>query len=81
MPKEILILGTGCEKCAELAALVENAVDEMGIECEVRKVTNINDIVSYGVMLTPASPMPFMGSLKKKELPFPSSLSTQILPI
>ncbi len=54
MKKEIKILGTGCPKCIKLAELVEQAAIELGIEYELEKVTNINDIISYGVMLTPA---------------------------
>jgi len=51
---KIEILGTGCPKCKKLAELVEKAVSELGVEVEVTKVTNINDIMNYGVMMTPA---------------------------
>ena len=54
MKKEIKILGTGCPKCIKLAELAEQAAIELGIEYELEKITNLNDIVSYGVMLTPA---------------------------
>ncbi len=54
MKKEIKILGTGCPKCIKLAELAEQAATELGIEYELEKVTNLNDIISYGVMLTPA---------------------------
>ena len=54
MKKEIKILGTGCPKCMKLAELAEQAAIELGIEYELEKVTDINDIISYGVMLTPA---------------------------
>ncbi|NOQ21346.1 MAG: thioredoxin family protein [Candidatus Aegiribacteria sp.] len=54
MKKEIKILGTGCTKCIKLAELTEQAAIELGIEYELEKVTDINDIISYGVMLTPA---------------------------
>jgi len=54
MKKEIKILGTGCPKCIKLAELAKQAATELGIEYELIKVTNINDIISYGVMLTPA---------------------------
>ncbi len=54
MKKEIKILGTGCPKCIKLAELTDQAAIELGIEYELEKVTDINDIISYGVMLTPA---------------------------
>ena len=54
MKREIKILGTGCPKCIKLAELTEQAAIELGIEYELEKVTDINDIISYGVMLTPA---------------------------
>ena len=54
MKKEIKILGTGCPKCVKLAELAEQATIELGIEYELVKVTDINDIINYGVMLTPA---------------------------
>ena len=52
--KKIQILGTGCPKCEKLAEIVEAAAKEAGIEYEIEKVTEINDIMSYGVMVTPA---------------------------
>lgn len=52
--KKIQILGTGCPKCNKLAANAEKAVKEAGIECEIEKVTDINDIMNFGVMVTPA---------------------------
>ncbi len=52
--KKIQILGAGCPKCRKLAASVEQAVGETGVECEIEKVTDINDILSFGVMMTPA---------------------------
>lgn len=50
----IQILGTGCPKCTTLFEHTETAVSELGIECELEKVTDINEIVSFGVMATPA---------------------------
>ena len=52
--KKIQILGTGCPKCKKLAENTEAAVKELGIECEIEKVTDINDIMKFGVMMTPA---------------------------
>ncbi len=52
--KKIQILGTGCPKCKQLTANVEEAVQKLGIEAEIEKVTDINQITSLGVMVTPA---------------------------
>ena len=51
--KKIQILGTGCPKCKQLAANAEQAATELGIEFELEKVTEINDIMKFGVMMTP----------------------------
>lgn len=51
---KIEILGTGCPKCKKLTELVKEAVDELGISAEILKVDKINDIMNYGVMITPA---------------------------
>jgi small redox-active disulfide protein 2 len=52
--KKIQILGTGCPKCKKLAEIVEQTAKELGIEYEIEKVTKINDIMKFGVMVTPA---------------------------
>ncbi|HSA34249.1 MAG TPA: thioredoxin family protein [bacterium] len=52
--KKLQILGTGCPKCKQLAILTEEAAKELGIGYEIVKVTDINEIVSFGVMSTPA---------------------------
>ncbi|MBN2272341.1 MAG: TM0996/MTH895 family glutaredoxin-like protein [Sedimentisphaerales bacterium] len=52
--KKIQILGSGCPKCKKLAENAEAAAKELGIEYQLEKVTNINEIMSFGVMLTPA---------------------------
>jgi len=51
---KIEILGTGCAKCNKLEELSKQAADEMGITYEVSKVKEINKIMEYGVMITPA---------------------------
>ena len=51
---KIQILGTGCPKCRRLAENAEAAARELGIEYELQKVTDINEIMSFGVMMTPA---------------------------
>jgi len=52
--KKIQILGTGCPKCKKLTENAETAAKELGIEYSIEKVTDINDIMSFGVMITPA---------------------------
>lgn len=52
--KKIKILGPGCQKCAQLAEAAKQAADALDIEYEFEKVTKINDIMSFGVMVTPA---------------------------
>jgi small redox-active disulfide protein 2 len=54
MMRKIQILGTGCPKCKKLAENAKSAVKDLGIECDIEKVTNINEIMSFGVMMTPA---------------------------
>lgn len=51
---KIQILGTGCPKCAKLAENAKAAASELGIEYNLEKVTQINDIMAMGVMITPA---------------------------
>ena len=52
--KKIQILGTGCSRCKKLAETAEQAVKELGAPCELEKVTDIERIMSFGVMATPA---------------------------
>jgi len=52
--KKIQILGTGCPKCKKLAENAEVAAKELGIEYSIEKVTEINKIMKFGVMVTPA---------------------------
>lgn len=50
----IKILGTGCSKCRALEKKSLEALAELSIDTEVVKVTNVNEIMSYGVMMIPA---------------------------
>ncbi len=52
--KSLLVLGTGCPKCKKLAEMAEQTARELGIEFTLDKVTDINAIVGFGVMTTPA---------------------------
>jgi small redox-active disulfide protein 2 len=50
---KIAILGTGCPKCKKLAENAEAAAKAAGVECTIEKVTDINEIMKFGVMMTP----------------------------
>jgi small redox-active disulfide protein 2 len=52
--KTIQVLGPGCPKCKKLAEHVEQAVKELGLDCRIEKVTQISEIMKFGVMMTPA---------------------------
>jgi small redox-active disulfide protein 2 len=54
MMKKIQILGTGCAKCLKLAETADAAARQLGIAYEIQKVTEIRQIMGFGVMITPA---------------------------
>jgi small redox-active disulfide protein 2 len=49
----IKVLGSGCAKCKTLEANVRKALEDTGVSAEVEKVTDMNKIMEYGVMMTP----------------------------
>jgi len=49
----VKILGTGCPNCRKLEALAKEAAEEAGIEAVFQKVDDINQIISYGIFMTP----------------------------
>jgi len=51
---KLQVLGTGCPKCKKLVENAEAAAKDLGIEYEIEKVTDINEIMKFGVMMTPA---------------------------
>jgi small redox-active disulfide protein 2 len=51
--KKMQILGTGCPKCKKLAETAESAAKALGIEYTIEKVTDINRIMAFGIMMTP----------------------------
>jgi len=51
---KIQILGTGCPKCKQLAENADTAAKELNLDYKLEKVTDINQIMSFGVMMTPA---------------------------
>jgi len=50
----IQILGTGCPKCKKLAENAEAAAQALGLDYQIEKVTDLSQIMAFGVMLTPA---------------------------
>lgn len=51
---KLQVLGTGCPKCTKLAEMTDAVAQELGLDYELEKVTDINDIMQMGVMMTPA---------------------------
>ena len=51
---KIEILGTGCMKCAKVYENVKKAVADLGVDADIEKVEDMNKIINYGVMMTPA---------------------------
>jgi small redox-active disulfide protein 2 len=52
--KLVQVLGPGCAKCEKLKHNAEEAVQQSGVEATVEKITDINVITGFGVMMTPA---------------------------
>ncbi len=52
--KTLQILGAGCPKCAALAETTEQAAKAMGLEYRLEKITDIQKIITFGVLMTPA---------------------------
>lgn len=50
---KIQVLGTGCPKCQKLEKNVFEAVAQLGIDVEIVKISQITEIMSFGVMVTP----------------------------
>lgn len=51
---KIQILGTGCAKCRQLTAIAEQAAQDLGLQYELEKVTDVTRYAEFGVMFTPA---------------------------
>lgn len=54
MSRKLQILGPGCPKCEELARRTEEAAKALGLDFELEKVKDLNEITASGVFLTPA---------------------------
>ena len=77
--KKLQILGTGCPKCRKLAENTEAAAKELGLEYELVKVTDINEIIKLGVMMTPA--LVVDGKVKVSgKVPPPNEIMTLLTP-
>ena len=75
--RTLQILGTGCPKCRELAEATEAAARELGIDFTLEKVTDITDIMKFGVMTTPA--LAVDGEVKASgKIPSPEELKALI---
>ena len=51
--KDFKVLGSGCSKCVTTAKLIEDIAKTKGVEVSVEKVTDLTQILGYGVMSTP----------------------------
>jgi len=49
----VKVLGSGCANCKKLEAIARKAIAGMGVEAEVIKVTDYNDIMKYPIVSTP----------------------------
>ncbi len=52
--KKLQVLGPGCPKCEELARRTEDAAKALGVDYELEKVKDLNQMMSLGVFMTPA---------------------------
>jgi len=51
---KVSVLGTGCAKCTKLYEHAQQAIGELGLQAELEKVSDIQQIMAFGVMMTPA---------------------------
>lgn len=50
---EIKVLGTGCAKCKKLEEMVREVVGELGVDADIVKISDLNEILEYDIMMTP----------------------------
>lgn len=50
---EITVVGTGCAKCKKLEEIVREVVSEMGVEADIKKMTDVAEIAQTGILMTP----------------------------
>ncbi len=51
---KIQILGSGCAKCQQLTAIAEQAAQDLGLQYDLEKVTDVTRYADFGVLFTPA---------------------------
>jgi small redox-active disulfide protein 2 len=51
---KVQVLGPGCPKCEKTFKIIEEAAKELGLDPDIEKVTRVDEIMKFGVMLTPA---------------------------
>lgn len=51
---KIAVLGTGCPKCKQTTEVVRTAVEQTGVEATIQKIEDIQEIMKFRVMMTPA---------------------------
>ena len=51
--KNIKVLGSGCKNCETTASLIRIAAEQAGVDVHIEKITDIAEIMSFGVMSTP----------------------------
>ena len=51
--KQLKVLGPGCSRCEQLAKSTKEAAEELGLEYELEKITDLDRFIDYGVMMTP----------------------------
>ena len=76
---KLQILGTGCAKCNALTMATEKAAQSLGLQYELEKVTDLKQIMAFGVMMTPA--LVVDGTVKVAgKVPNPNELKTMLQP-
>jgi small redox-active disulfide protein 2 len=76
---KLQILGTGCAKCNALTMATEQAAQSLGLQYELEKVTDLKQIMAFGVMMTPA--LVVDGKVKVAgKVPNPNELKTMLQP-
>lgn len=50
---QLKVLGPGCGRCEQLAEVTKTAADELGVEYELEKITDLTEFLDYGLMMTP----------------------------
>ena len=50
---EITIVGTGCAKCKKLEEIAREAVSDMKVDADIKKMSDINEITKTGILMTP----------------------------